>query len=195
MGTIDEDKSQVCPYCCNLNYDMLISEFITAFGERYYALLNTILSIKGKAIYDRAREVHKTKGKLTPHDVCHLLMEFKFPPNRMKPFFEWLEQNKVCYWGTYKELQHNGFMVTVELAKLGYIEATEELITPTSENIQRYIDLFGAEAFDDYWFSQHHAWLNDETLPAKRKEEIEKWLDETNGYLSPSGRFTLEYLS
>lgn len=120
-------KGLPCPHCYNLDLPTLLKEFETARGERYYALLKAILSIKGRAIYDRAMEIRNTQeGKLKIADLCHLLIEFQFPHNRMKPLAEWLEECRVCPAGTYEHLQARGFKVKDSLRQLGYIPEVEK---------------------------------------------------------------------
>ncbi len=112
---------QSCHHCYALDYPALLIAFTTARGERYYALLKAILSIKGKAIHDRAMEIRASRdGKLLIADLCHLLMEFQFPRNRMKPLAEWLEESRVCPAGMYDRLLDRGFKVNKFLEELGY---------------------------------------------------------------------------
>ena len=113
-------KGLPCPHCYGLHLPRLMQEFETARGERYYAILKAILSVKGREIYDRAREVKAARGKFTPYDFCHLLIEFNFPHNRMKPLAEWLEECGFCPYGTYEHLQQRGFKPMKVLEELGY---------------------------------------------------------------------------
>jgi hypothetical protein len=110
-----------CTHCYGLNYPKLLEAFAVARGARYYAILKAILSIKGKAIYDRAREV-AGGGKLSPADLCELLVEFEFPPNRMKPLVEWLEETRILPTGAYGRLREMGFRVSAALEALGLSE-------------------------------------------------------------------------
>lgn len=114
-----------CPHCYNLHLPRLMQEFETARGERYYALLKAILSIKGKAIYDRAKEVDNLRltnegGHLTYADLYHLFVEFEFPRNRFKPFMEWLEESGVVPSGTHQRMVAGGLKVGDCLKRLGY---------------------------------------------------------------------------
>lgn len=116
-----------CPHCYNLHLPRLMQEFATASGERYYALLKAILSIKGRAIYERAKEVDSQRlanqgGHLTYADLYHLFMEFNFPRNRFKPFVEWLEECNVIPCGTHDKMLRGGLKVKDVLARLGYGE-------------------------------------------------------------------------
>lgn len=104
-------NGETCSHCHNLNYEALITDFATARGERYYALLKAILSIKGKAVYDRAVEIRKENGKFTAFDFGRLLLEFGFPRNRMKPLAEWLEETRFCRYGTWENIQDGGLKV------------------------------------------------------------------------------------
>lgn len=124
-GHLGSDNMHPCPHCYNLEYPMLLSHFETAKGERYYALLKAILSIKGKAIYDRAKEVDNLRlanqgGHLTYADLYHLFMEFEFPRNRFKPFMEWLEESGVVPSGTHGRMVAGGLKVGDCLKRLGY---------------------------------------------------------------------------
>jgi len=115
-------SDKACPHCYNLNYDELLIQFKTARGERYYAILKAILSIKGKAIVDRAEE-YKSKhsnGKMSVADCFHLLMDFKFPLNRFKPLVEWLEETRTIKTGSFRRIQQGGHKVKKTLIRLGY---------------------------------------------------------------------------
>jgi hypothetical protein len=108
-----------CPHCYNLDYDKLIEAFRLARGERYYAILKAILSIKGKAIVDSAI-ARKHDGKLFVADLLHLLMEFKFPRNRFKPLVEWLEETHTLKSGVYELIHDSKFKISDGLRELGY---------------------------------------------------------------------------
>lgn len=107
----------VCHHCYNLDYDKLMEAFATARGERYYAILKAILSIKGKAMCDRFKEVEKAAGRhLWVSELFVLCFrEFGFPENRMKPFVEWLEEARVLPTGAYDRLRNRGMKVRATL--------------------------------------------------------------------------------
>jgi hypothetical protein len=80
-----------CPHCYDLDMIDLLAAFGTARGERYYAILKTILKLQGKAIYERAIQL-KAQGKFTAVEIGVLVLEFNFPENRVKPLLEWLDE-------------------------------------------------------------------------------------------------------
>lgn len=112
---------ETCPYCYDQNLDKCLEEFQTARGERYYALLKTILSICGKEIYDEAVRIDKRHGKFTPVDLGYLCLRFDFG-KRMKPLAEWLEECSFMPYGSYRRLQERGPKVfeMIEQAKIDY---------------------------------------------------------------------------
>ena len=110
----------VCDHCYALDYAALMEAFRYARGSRYYALLKAILSIKGKEIYDTARQVKADTNKIVIADLFKLLVQFQFPPNRMKPLVEWLEETQVIPSGAYKRLKERGLKIRQGLDMLGY---------------------------------------------------------------------------
>jgi len=111
-----------CTHCYNLDYDKLLEAFRLARGERYYAILKAILSLKGKAIADSAivRRNANANIKLTIADLLHLLMEFNFPRNRFKPLVEWLEETRTLPIGVYNRIHDSRFKIADGLKQLGY---------------------------------------------------------------------------
>lgn len=109
-----------CTHCYNLDYDKLIEAFRLARGERYYAILKAILSIKGKAIVDSANARRGENGKLSLAALLHVLMEFQFPHNRFKPLVEWLEETRTIQAGAYDRIHRGKFKVSDGLKELGY---------------------------------------------------------------------------
>lgn len=136
-GQIQEDKSyqytcgkckgqgmidaRFCNHCYNLRHDLLSEQFQTAKGEQYYAILKAILSIKGKAIYDKAVEINAQNGKFTPVDIAYLSILFGFEM-RMKALCEWLEECQFLPTGLYEDLREKGMGVRdmLELAERKY---------------------------------------------------------------------------
>jgi hypothetical protein len=115
-------RGEVCDHCYALDYDALMYAFRVARGSRYYALLKAILSIKGKEIYDTARQIKANTDKIVIADLFALLVQFQFPPNRMKPLVEWLEETQVCPSGAYERLKERGLKIRQGLDVLGYAE-------------------------------------------------------------------------
>lgn len=118
-----------CPHCYNLDYKVLMQHFETARGERYYALLKAILSIKGKAMVDRVATVRSKSesGKISLADLLHIFMEFEFPINRFKPFAEWLEEARAIPTGTYQRIKDSRFGIKKGLIQLGLISDDGEI--------------------------------------------------------------------
>jgi hypothetical protein len=110
---------QPCDHCYALNYDQIMQAFKTARGKRYYALLKAALSLRGKAIYDAAKQHVENNGKLTIADIIYLMVSFNWPRMRAKPFFEWLGETGVIPFGAYLRLQERGFKITKACEKLG----------------------------------------------------------------------------
>jgi len=109
-------SSGICPHCYRLDLKLLHEQFQTAQGERYYALLKAILSVQGKAIYDRAMELQQKDGVSTPLHLGILCIEFGFN-SRMKPLVEWLEECRLLPSGIYVDLRERGMRVGAVLAK------------------------------------------------------------------------------
>lgn len=100
----------ICDHCYSLNMELLLEQFQTARGERYYAILKAILSVKGKAIHDRAVQIKQETGKVSPLDLGIMCIEFGFG-TRMKPLVEWLEECRLAPTGLYTNLQERGMKV------------------------------------------------------------------------------------
>jgi hypothetical protein len=109
-----------CTHCYNLDYDKLVEAFRLARGQRYYAILKAILSIKGKAIVESAKRRKNAEGKITVADLLHIQMEFQFPANRFKPLVEWLEETQTIPSGVYDRIHRGKFKISDGLRELGY---------------------------------------------------------------------------
>jgi len=110
-----------CCDCYGLEYDRIMQAFSTARGKRYYALLKAALSIRGLEIYTEVKSFRNQKGMLSPADLCRLSIRFGFPPNRVKPFAEWLEETGVIPYGAYRRTKERGFKPMKVMKTLGLI--------------------------------------------------------------------------
>jgi hypothetical protein len=104
-------NAELCTDCYNGKLDRLLVEFAVARGERYYALLKSILRIQGRDIYLEASRIRDAKEKFTPFDLGTLMLKFHWPENRMKPLAEWLEETQFMPTGMYSHLQEQRFKV------------------------------------------------------------------------------------
>jgi hypothetical protein len=114
-----------CPDCYDLDYGRIMHQFRAAQGQRYYALLKAALSIRGKEICDHTRKMRSAKGKLSPADMCFLLVHYGFPKNRLKPLMEWLEETRVIPGGSHRRLKERGFKVSQALRTLKVDECSQ----------------------------------------------------------------------
>lgn len=115
----DGADSVECPHCHDLDLPILLKQFETAKGQRYYAIWKAILSLIGKSILDEFHQVVAETGNFSPADMCRMLVKFGLPNNRMKAMAEWLEEARCIPTGMYEHLQERGFKVSKAMAKLG----------------------------------------------------------------------------
>lgn len=109
-----------CTYCYNRDYKRCMEAFRNARGQRYYALLKTILSLKGKNMVEDVLAI-KAGGKLASiADLIHLMAKYEFPPNRFKPFCEWLEECRAIKSGAYTRIIESRWTIRGLLDQLGY---------------------------------------------------------------------------
>lgn len=97
-----------------------MKKFVLAKGKDYYLYLKVLDKHLGQQITDRAYDMMSEQGKtgLSFADLCHLLVQFDFPANRMKSLMSILENHKVIPSNMYRKTKHLG--VRASLIELGY---------------------------------------------------------------------------
>jgi len=97
-----------------------IKKFVTAKGKDYYLCLDVLDKHLGDEITEAANQLMEENDKqgLSFADVCHLLVMFEFPANRMKSLMVILERHKVIPAWMYRRTKHLG--VRASLIELGY---------------------------------------------------------------------------
>jgi hypothetical protein len=120
-GVLQADKSYVyichacgfknadCPYCYGKNLERCQAEIRTTRGQRYYALLKTILTCVGRDIYlEGKRIIDAQGGKLFVVDIGYLSLKFNL---NFKATCEWVEEIGIVPAGTHDRIIHSKFKV------------------------------------------------------------------------------------
>lgn len=113
------NANEPCCHCYGLDIPVLMEQFATARGQRYYALLKAILSVQGKAIVDDVLSIKTASGKVLLSDIIGLFIKWQWPRNRWKPFVEWLEETYTVRPGLYERLKDIGFKIGEAIVKVG----------------------------------------------------------------------------
>lgn len=97
-----------------------MQRFVTAKGKDYYLYLRLLDKHLHEDLTQAIETMRatKTSGLLSYADMCHLLVMFSFPANRMKSLMTILENHRLIPAGSHNKTKHHG--VRASLVELGY---------------------------------------------------------------------------
>ena len=98
-----------------------MKKFVTAKGKEYYLYLKVLNKHMGDELVsavDTMRE-NSDSGLLSYADLCHLLVSFEFPANRMASMISILEKRRAILTGR-TDAYIKKFGVAASLKELGY---------------------------------------------------------------------------
>lgn len=91
-----------CNWCYGLDTDRIVDEMKKgAKGQRYYALLKAVLSVRGKEMVDFAKTMRQENGGFSPAGIG--VVSLKFGLN-FKATAEWLEETSILPSGWYERV-------------------------------------------------------------------------------------------